>query len=251
MEKINRLIKGWPRGAVYTSGFLKKKGFSKQLINRYKISGWLESIGTGAYIPEGSTVEWSGGLYALQQQLHLPVHPGGKTALILKGYGHFVTQNLKSVSLFALPNIRIPTWFHNHDWGVDISIVSKNLFSGNPETTLTDYSAGDFTIKISSPERAALEMADLIPDRQTFEEAYLLMENLISLRHKIVQHLLENCHSIKAKRLFMFLAENQQHSWFKNISLHNVDLGEGKRSVIKGGRLDKKYLITVPAEYHG
>ncbi len=248
MEKINQLIQNWPKGTVYTSAFLKKKGFSKQLINRYKKSGWLEAVGRGAYIPRNVEVDWVGGVYALQQQLNLPVYVGGKTALVLKGQSHFITQELTTAFLYGLSKTGFPGWFLNYNWNVNLHIVHRNLFSGKLENTFSDYFHKDFTIRISSPERATLEMVDQIPGKQTFQEAFLLMENLITLRPNIIQLLLENCRSVKAKRLFLYMAEKQKHAWFKKISIQKVNLGKGKRSIIKNGRLDNKYQITIPAE---
>jgi hypothetical protein len=67
------------------------------------------------------------------------------------------------------------------------------------------------------------------------------------LRADVVQSLLEACASIKVKRLFLHLAEKHVHAWFKQLDLTKVSLGSGKRVLVRGGRLDPKYLITVPA----
>ncbi len=69
---------------------------------------------------------------------------------------------------------------------------------------------------------------------------------LLRLRPSLVQSLLEQCRSIKVKRLFMVLAETCNHSWLKNLDLSTVDFGKGKRMIIKGGKLDSKFGITVP-----
>jgi hypothetical protein len=36
------------------------------------------------------------------------------------------------------------------------------------------------------------------------------------------------------------------HDWFHELNLTGIDPGSGERQIVKGGRLDKKYLITVP-----
>ena len=59
---------------------------------------------------------------------------------------------------------------------------------------------------------------------------------------------LESCTSIKVKRLFLFLAEKANHSWVKHINLEKIDLGSGKRSIVKNGAYNSKYKITVPKE---
>ena len=63
---------------------------------------------------------------------------------------------------------------------------------------------------------------------------------------KMVQELLEDCNSIKVKRLFLYLAENSDHFWFKELNVKSVNLGKGKRVIDVNGKLDKKYNITVP-----
>ena len=50
------------------------------------------------------------------------------------------------------------------------------------------------------------------------------------------------------KRLFLHLAELHRHPWFRELDVGRVSLGSGKRVLVPGGRLDTKYLITVPAE---
>lgn len=74
------------------------------------------------------------------------------------------------------------------------------------------------------------------------------MEMLSILPPKNVQRLLEECRSVKVKRLFLFMAEKARHAWFEALDLDKVDLGSGKRVIAKGGVYDKKYQITIPAE---
>ncbi len=74
------------------------------------------------------------------------------------------------------------------------------------------------------------------------------MENLATLRAELVQKLLENCHSIKVKRLFMYMAEKIAHSWVEELNTDRLDFGSGKRVIVPNGVLDKKYQITVEHE---
>ena len=71
---------------------------------------------------------------------------------------------------------------------------------------------------------------------------------MIGLRPKMVQTLLEQCRSIKVKRLFLHLGERCNHSWVAKLDLKRVDLGSGNRVIVPGGRLDSKYHITVERE---
>jgi Transcriptional regulator, AbiEi antitoxin, Type IV TA system len=68
---------------------------------------------------------------------------------------------------------------------------------------------GDLLVQISTPERAILETLYLVPHRQSIEEAWLLMEGLVSLRPRLLQV----CNPIKMRRLFLYLAEKHQDGY--------------------------------------
>ena len=75
-----------------------------------------------------------------------------------------------------------------------------------------------------------------------------MLEGLSTLRPKQVQELLEECKSIKAKRLFLYFAERAGHSWFKYIDQTKIDLGSGNRSLTDSGVLISKYNLVLPKE---
>ena len=135
-----------------------------------------------------------------------------------------------------------------HKWDRRIFFSQAKLFNADPSTGLTKHNAGTFSLDISAPERAILEILHLVPKDQSFEESRLLMEGLTGLRPKIVQSLLEQCRSIKVKRLFLHLAERCNHSWVSTLDIKKIDLGSGNRVIVPGGRLDPKYRITVERE---
>lgn len=247
-QKITQLIKDWNKGTILTSSFLEKNGYNSNLINCYKSSGWVESVGRGAYKLAGDKVDWYGAIFALQTQLGFSTHPGGKTALELQGYAHYLAEKLPAIYLFGRREERLPRWFLDYDWETEIRHAPTKLFSKPIPQSLTEYSHKGFSIQISSPERSALEMLYHVPKYQGFAEASLLMENLTTLRPQLVQQLLEQCNSIKVKRLFLYLAEKHDHEWFNQLKLNKVNLGSGKRVVMKNGKLDKKYQITVLSE---
>lgn len=243
-NKLNQLLLGWPKGVIYTSKWMKNQGFSRQLVDRYKKSNWLTPVGIGAYKLANDTVNWEGALYAVQNQLKLNFYPGGKTALQIKGLAHFVPREIKKIFLFGPPGVRLPSWFKAYDWKVEIDYSMTTLF--NNDLGLTEESFDSFSIRISSAERAIMEMLYLVPQKQTLNESSLIMENLVGLRPKIVQALLENCNSIKVKRLFMFLAEEHAHQWVSKLDILRFDLGTGKLAIGKGGVYNRKYKITIP-----
>ena len=111
---------------------------------------------------------------------------------------------------------------------------------------MTTKDLGPYAIKVSAAERAMMEVLYGVPQVDSYEEARLLMDGLTTLRPRVVQTLLENCASVKVKRLFMLLAENCNHAWVPKVDLSKVDFGKGKRTLVKGGRFNPKYKITVP-----
>jgi hypothetical protein len=247
-SKINRLVNQWPRGTVSAASYLNSLGFGYDLLVRYKKSGWIQSFGRGAYILYGDKVEWPGAIYALQSQLGMNIHPGGKTALELKGYAHYLPYGRKKIFLYGTQGQVLPSWFKGEHVGVDIVMTRTNLFPSGNKHGLSELREKDFVIEISSPERAAMEMLHLVPGKISFEEALLIMENLLSLRPDLVERLLVMCRSIKVKRLFMYMAEKHDHSWVSGLDLSKIDIGKGKRMIVPNGKYDRKYLITVPQE---
>lgn len=246
--KINQLLKMWPKGTVMLVNWLKKNGYSQQLINKYKTLHWLKKIGSGAFIRMDDHPEWTGALFALQKQLNFPIYPGGKTSLQLQGYAHTLPlgQN-PSITLWSKSNIKLPAWFKNFNWEVEIKHISTNLFQDN--FALIQKNMGEYDIMLSAPERAIMEVLYLVPGKNSFEEAGHLMEGLMTLRPEVINQLLENCNSIKIKRLFMFFAEKYHHQWYEKLNFSKIDLGQGKRLLVKNGVFNSKYRITIPKTF--
>lgn len=247
MSKINQLIQEWPKGAVATLAYLKNKGISRELIKRYKKSGWIEHVGREAYKLKGDKIGWEGGVYALQQS-GLSVRIGARTALELKGFGHYITPGLRTLFLFSQVNESLPQWFKGYDWSVNVFHTTSNLFLDASLLPLSEYLHKDLILRISCPELAVLEMMYHVPGKQGFDEATQIMDSLTTLRPIILTQLLQQCKSVKIKRLFMYMAEKQNHQWFAALELDKIDLGSGKRVIVKNGVFDKKYQITVPRE---
>lgn len=253
-KNLNQLLSDWSAGQVYTTTFLRNKGYSDQQLKNYLVAGWLERVGVGAYKKPSDTVEWSAGLLALQKQLELPIHVGGRSALDLLGRGQYLQLGKTTIALYGPSKTYLPTWFKRYSWSANITYQQSNLFEesrelfGSRELGYTAKELGKHEVVISSAERAILEYLDTLPSQGTYQEALELMENLPSLRPQVLQKLLETCKSLKVKRLFFHFAEKVNHQWLNKLQASKVNLGSGKRVIFKGGRLDLKYLITVPGE---
>lgn len=234
-----------PSGVVLTGTWLEEQGVSSKLAWWYVHSGLLEKLGTNAYKKAGDHITWAGAINAVQTQLAAPIHVGGKTALHLLGLGHFLPmQGIQQIMLFAPTTTKIPKWLLANAWDAEFEIYKSSLFSD--EQGLVERTINGVNLKISSPERAALELLYLYPQHQSLSEITHLIENLTQLRPKVLQALLEDCHSIKVKRLFLHLSEQFNHPWLSSLDITKIDLGTGKRVLGNGGKYFPKYKLSLP-----
>ena len=243
-SKINQLLQQWPAGTVATLLWLDSLGVDRRLADKYVKSGWLERLGHGAFKRAGATVDWVGAVHALQTQLGLDVHPGGITAIELRGHTQYVAFGAREVVLFANRGTKLPAWFRAYTWDRPVMLVTTSVFADSEET-LSTLAVDNVELGVATLEQAAFEMMYLVPKRQSYEEAFQVMESLTSLRPRVVQQLLEACTSVKTKRLFMHAAEHANHLWLKRLELSRVDFGSGRRTIHAGGRLDTKYDLVV------
>jgi hypothetical protein len=217
----------------------------------------LDRIGRGAYIRAGGHVDWKGAVFALQQHASLPIWPGGQTALTLQGFAHYLPLNSETVYLYGNPGTRLPVWLDQYDWKVNIRFQAPNLFNTGLSNRkkhiepldVSEANFGDFSIQVSSLERAAFELMYGITDGSSFSFSAEIFQGLLNLRPALMQEHLERCRSVKLKRLVMFLANYYRLPWFEGIDSHSISLGKGKRQIVKEGHYDKQFLITVPKEF--
>lgn len=244
--KINNLLKEWPKGTVYLTSWLTNNGYSNQLLNRYKNSNWIETVGSGAVKQSGDVITLEGALYAVQKQAGSNIHPGGKTALSMLGKSHYLEFATKRMVLFGDTKEKLPSWMVNYEWGVELEYFGSSFLPD--DLGLVQKEVKNFTINISGAPRALMECLYLTPKKQDLIECYELMEGLNNLRPNSVQQLLEKCSSVKVKRLFLYMAEKAQHPWLDYLDLQKIDLGKGNRSLVENGVYVSKYKITVPKE---
>jgi hypothetical protein len=245
--KINRLMQTSPKGLVLLSSWLASQGYPYELQQRYRTSGWLKSIGKGAMVKAGNSLVLAGAIVALQKQANLNIHVGGRSALELLGAAHYLQVNSQETTLFVESKTSLPLWFANNQWDTKIKIFSSSLFKDS-DAGLTGYQDGELTMKISNAAGAMMECLSLCPNQFPLTEAYELMEGLVTLRPAQVQTLLEQCKSVKVKRLFLCFAERAGHSWFKYIDTKLIDLGRGARSLVNEGVFVPKYQLVLPKE---
>src|SRR5215831_18999154 len=98
--KLNWLQHNLPEGLVVDAAWLDRHGYSTALRSKYVAHGWLDPVARGVYrrptakLPapaEHESLRWQHVVISLQALLSCPVHVGGRTALELEGFAHYLT----------------------------------------------------------------------------------------------------------------------------------------------------------------
>lgn len=236
-----------PKGFVATTPWLKSHGYPSDLIKRYRRSDWLESLGVGANIRAGDTINCIGGLHALEHQLGLDSHIAGRSAFRFLGKAHYLELAPQAIIIMSTNQTRLPSWFQKHDWGITIRHYRSDFLP--PKLGVLNQECQGLEVSVSSEPRALLECLWLTPYAQEASECLELMEFMNNAHPSDIQKLLTHCRSIKVKRLFLSLAEHVGHAWFKYLDLASINLGSGKRQTFPQGAFDPHYQITIPKSW--
>jgi len=262
-RKLNQLQLLLPEGLLANSAWLQKHGYSRQLIAKYVQHGWLTSPVRGVYRRASALIDpqsWEPVVISLQNLLKSDTKVGGHTALEMHGLSHYLSVGGGAdVHLYnAEPP---PSWLYKlplkRRFIFHSTILFKPIDGTAPKSkekqqanfTERKWGASERSILLSTPERAIFEVLDELPTHESFHQADVLMQGLSNLRPKYLNILLGDCRSIKTKRLFLWFAQRHNHAWMKAIDTEKVDIGKGKRMIVRGGKLDPKYQITVPEEF--
>lgn len=245
-----------PFGMIATKQWMLFKGLNLHSIDNALKSKKLVLLATGVYARTGVPVTWQGVVSSLQKMSEQVVHVGGLSALELLGFGHYLsnknTQHIRLYSRTKLPmwlgRLNLPVKF---DWHGSKTLWSPEFLELGDYAIEHDWREDLPPVKLSCPEKACLEMLMHVPDKISFDHANELMQGMTSLSPKKLVVLLHACRNVKVKRLFFWFAERQGYSWSQKLDYRNFDLGRGKRVIANKGKLDNKYLITVPEHLHG
>jgi len=243
-----------PEGLVTTHKWLIENNLTRHAIDNLVKSNQLESISKGVYVRNRSKITWQSVVFSLQSILKTDLVVGGLTALEMQGLSHYLSlSENKIVHLFG--NDVLPEWVVNLDLNVKFvrhttnSLFPKHLKESKqlyPFTIERDWDNDNRKLILSSPERAYLEVVLDVPKKMTFEHADQLMQGLTTLSPRNLQKILEWCQNVKVKRLFFWFADRQNYVWLDKINRESITLGSGNRMIVKEGKLDNKYKITVP-----
>lgn len=253
-KKLNWLVNHVPLGALVLQPWLSKHEISYSLAQKYAQNGWLHKLGSGVYYrPDGNsdrTPGWPEAVYALQQQLEMPVHLAGLSSLAEQGLAHYLQFRTTDVWLGITAQQKAPQWltrFTELQW----LYCRNSKMSGFQEKDFSIVTVNGQQLRASCAELAAYEMVDAIGKHISFEHAAELFQGLVQLSPRKVQSILSRSQAVATNRIFLFLGHYYQHSWVNLLSESEINLGVGKRQVVVGGHLDPGYQITVPAAMGG
>lgn len=261
-SKLNSLGRLLPEGLLVDAAWLTAQGYSTSLRTQYVAAGWLSRLARRVYWRGRGTLTWQQAVISLQTLLGQRLIVGGRSALQLQGYAHFLGQ---ANEIFLYGPHRPPNWVHELPLREGFlyrnsepllptvafpHILDRNTAGYPADLVALPYGQWEWPLVVSRPERAIFEVLNELPARETFDQVDALVEGLVNLRPRLLTTLLGQCRSVKAKRLFFYFADRHKHAWLKRIDPGTVDLGKGKRSLVRGGVLDPTYQITVPREFH-
>ncbi|MEE8059485.1 MAG: type IV toxin-antitoxin system AbiEi family antitoxin domain-containing protein [Pseudomonadales bacterium] len=246
-----------PAGLIVTRKWLMKQGLTRHALDNQVKSHQFVPVLPGVYARPHVTLVWQNLVCSLTSVLDTGLHLGGLSALSLQGFGHYL--ELSDPPLVHLYGKKAPP-----AWTKDLLIMvepvwysTKRLWEEGAGSVVSKYTV-DFKwrddlppMKVSSPERAYLELLMDVPGDISFEHADELMQGLTQLSPRKLIELLSVCKSVKVKRLFFWMADRHHYAWRKKLNVDDYNLGEGKRVIAKAGKLDSRYQITVPGAMHG
>lgn len=257
-----------PEGLLVDGNWLEQRGIASNLRAYYVKAGWLEQPVRGLYRRPRGTLGWQQVVISLQTLLGRTLFIGGRTALELQGFAHYLAQDVRAICLHGpdkppawLGKLNLPQHFIYRNSSRLFPDKSRTDNHAQPlrgrdhdgfeplrgrELTSMAWGQWDWPLTLSHPERAYLEVLNELPRYESFHQADMLMEGAVNFSPRRLQKLLVDCNSVKVKRLFFFFAGRHGHSWLKRLDKTAIDFGRGKRVLVKGGRLDPDYLVTVP-----
>jgi len=244
-NKLNQLLQSWQPGGLFFSSWLNKNGYSAQLMQQYRKSGWFSSLSKGVLYRSGDKLSAYAALSGLKVQLNKSFYVGAHSALELFGFNHYVPMGKPILMIGHSKGDKVPIWMTKIDFEFEMKFFVTETFS---DPQLTKINKDSFELLTSVPEQAFLECLLLAHNHYNYMDLFYIMEQLTALRHEVVQDLLEKTDNIKVKRLFLYMAEKAGHYWFNSLDISKINLGTGKQKLVENGVYLSKYKITIPKE---
>lgn len=243
--KINHLLTETDTTGLYFSEWLRVKGYSDQLLKRYRDSGWFTALSQGVMYRTGSQLSANAALASCCLQTGAKHRVAAHSALEYAGYNHYVPMG-KPVLAVALSGTRKrPQWMQDDKFDMSFRTFNTDTFT---DIEVVENRTAHGLLYVSSPEMAILECLYLAPKFYDYTDLYYVMEQLTTLRSDVVQRLLESAKNFRVKRMFLYMAEKAGHDWMDDLNTERINLGTSKMLLVSQGVYIPKYRITVPKE---
>lgn len=209
-DRIKTLQTSFPRGAPIDTGTLARLGVSVSLAHEYVKAGWLKKLGRGVFMFAGDELKRNETLAFLEPRIP-GLHVAAKTALAWHGFRHNVAAKETTI-LWGDHRTVLPEWLQERFTGRYSSpkLFDDDLPPGTGIAPMPEFPNGP---RVSSPERALLEMLSEVGVYQEVEEARSIMEGVRQLRSRQLKLLLSHCRMVKAVRLCVIWSRELDLSW--------------------------------------
>lgn len=238
---INGLLRSVRHDRPLDLKTLAKNRVSAALAAHYARTGWLMRLGPGVYAFPGGQLNRDQCLLFLQGFAN-GLHVGGKTALAWQGITHYL-PSVETLTLWGTEKITLPNWFieqfpaNYRSWSLfNNKVASHGLFTP-PELTPQ--------VKVSTRERALLELLRDIRTEADLEEARHLFFATKGMRVKNVGELLVSCTNVRTVRLFMMWSHEAGNVDVKQLrAKYALPTGSSSRWI---GKLADGTKLVLPA----
>ena len=104
------LQRSLPDGLIVDAAWLERHGYSRALRKKYVARGWLDHVVRGVYrrpapkLKEDAgqeSLRWQAVVISLQTLLGRPYTVGGRTALELQGFAHYLSGRHREIHLYG------------------------------------------------------------------------------------------------------------------------------------------------------
>jgi Transcriptional regulator, AbiEi antitoxin N-terminal domain len=191
MARLNQLQHDVPEGQLVDTNWLKAHGYSRQLWNHYVASGRLEQPVRGVFRRPRGPLTWQEVVISLQSVLHYQLAVGGRSALDLEGYAHYLSAEVTHIHLYGpkpppawLAKLKLSVRFTYHNDRAlfasppvtpDVEVKEtkddrESPHAGQTNLTVLPWGQWNWPLVLSTPERALLELLDELPTRESFHQ---------------------------------------------------------------------------------
>lgn len=255
-QLLERLLEAVPEGFLVDTDWMTGNGFGRECLPVFLGGGWLEGLDSNVYRrpSEGNrpgVVGWKICLLSLQHVMGREVHIGGATALAMIAFADQKFLDPK-VGKFAYSD-SFPSWLERLPLDTSLETRARNLLDdpvlGVRKLSMKQWLPWDWTIRVSTPERAILEALDEFPNGHNIPLLDGMFRGLSVLHSELMVELLRNCRKYEVKKLFFAFGDKYDHAWRKAIDPAEFDLGTRDLAIMQDEYMQPHHNIAVSSPF--